>query len=166
MDLITTKRLSIDLLSTDDADFIVELLNQPDFIEHIGDRGVRTPADARRYIINGPQKSYVQHGFGLWKVSIKQSGQAIGMAGLLQRPNLISADIGYGFLPIGRGQGYALEAAEAILQFANHELRLVDVVALVSHNNSPSIRLLEKLGMTFHQEHFIPGENVSCLLYG
>jgi RimJ/RimL family protein N-acetyltransferase len=66
--VIETERLALRELTADDAAFIVELLNDPSFLRYIGDRGVRTIDDARRYIETGPRASYAQHGFGLYLV--------------------------------------------------------------------------------------------------
>jgi hypothetical protein len=63
-------------LNFDDASFILGLLNQPSFIQFIGDRGVRSVLDARDYILNGPLASYQKHGFGLYLV-VHPSGFAL-----------------------------------------------------------------------------------------
>ena len=62
---LDTQRLIICLLSDVDADFILELLNEPAFKRYIGDRNVKNQDDARSYLVNGPFNSYKQNGFGL-----------------------------------------------------------------------------------------------------
>ena len=99
----------------DDAPFILGLLNDPDFLRYIGDRGVRTLDDAAAYITNGPLASYARHGFGLYLVSLGDTGVPIGISGVLRRDTLPDPDIGFAFLPGFRRQGYALEAARAVL---------------------------------------------------
>ena len=69
--ILETERLLLRQLSIDDAEFILELLNEPSFIQNIGDRGVRTQAEARSYLLNGPIASYAQNGFGLYLVVLK-----------------------------------------------------------------------------------------------
>ena len=64
-----TARLRIARLTTDDAPFILGLVNDPDFLRYIGDRGVRSLEDAVAYITNGPLASYARHGFGLYLVA-------------------------------------------------------------------------------------------------
>jgi ribosomal-protein-alanine N-acetyltransferase len=134
-----------------DADFILRLLNEPSFIENIGDRGVRTLEDARAYITNGPMASYEKHGFGLWMVEAKQSGERVGICGLLKRDVLDAVDIGYALLPEFWSKGYALESATAVLSFAREKLQLKRVAAVVSPHNQSSIRLLEKIGFAFEK---------------
>ncbi len=71
MNVLGNKRLFVRHLRADDADFILELLNEPAFLRNIGDRGVRNSADACRYIVAGPVVSYKQFGFGLYLVALK-----------------------------------------------------------------------------------------------
>lgn len=149
--VLQTNRLRLRRLSVDDAVFILQLLNEPSFIQNIGDRGVRTVEDARAYILNGPVASYEKHGFGLWLVETKESGTHIGICGLLKREVLEDVDIGYALLPEFWSKGYALESATAVLSYAREKLRLKRVVAVVNPANQSSIRLLEKIGFEFEK---------------
>ena len=97
--VIETPRLALRRLSTDDADFILELLNEPSFLRYIGDKGVRTREDAGRYILAGPMASYERFGFGLYRVERKDGGEPIGICGLLKRDSLEDVDVGFAFLP-------------------------------------------------------------------
>ena len=54
MKILETQRLILRRMVVEDAEFILELLNEPAFIQNIGDKGVRTPDDARLYILSGP----------------------------------------------------------------------------------------------------------------
>jgi ribosomal-protein-alanine N-acetyltransferase len=141
-----TARLRITRLTADDAPFILELLNDPDFLRYIGDRGVRTLDHAAAYLTNGPLASYARHGFGLYLVSLTDSACPIGIAGVLRRENLDDPDIGFAFLPAFRGQGYAIEAARGVIHHAKHDLALGRLVAIVSPANEASRRLLDRLG--------------------
>ena len=139
---LETPRLHLRPLALVDAPFILRLLNEPSFLEHIGDKGVRHLDGARAYLESGPMASYARHGHGLLAVELKATGQPIGMCGLLKREHLDHPDLGYAFVPEAWGQGYALEAARAALEGAKRDR----VLALVSPANAASIRLLEKLG--------------------
>ena len=152
---LETDRLRLRRLSVDDADakFILRLLNEPSFIQNIGDRGVRTIEDARAYILQGPVASYEKFGFGLLLVEQKQSGLPIGMCGLLKRDVLEHIDIGYALLPEFWSQGYALESATAVMSYAREKLGAKRVLAVVNADNQSSIRLLEKMG--FHYEKMV-----------
>jgi RimJ/RimL family protein N-acetyltransferase len=151
MVVLETDRLRIRRLSLDDADFILRLLNEPSFIEYIGDKGVRSRDGARLYILNGPIASYEKFGFGLYLVELRESGAPVGMCGLLKRDVLEDVDIGYALIPDFWSKGYALESVSAVMSYASKVLGLKRVVAVVSPDNQSSIRLLEKLGFRFER---------------
>jgi RimJ/RimL family protein N-acetyltransferase len=146
-----TARLALHRFTGADAAFLVELLNEPSFLRYIGDKGVRTEADACRYLETGPLASYARHGFGLLRVGLRESGEPVGMCGLLKRDWLPDADIGFAFLPRFWRRGYALEAASAVLAHARDGLGLKRVVAITSPDNAASIGLLGKLGFRFER---------------
>jgi RimJ/RimL family protein N-acetyltransferase len=149
--ILETDRLVVRRLNLDDAAFILELLNEPAFLENIGDRGARTLTDARRYIARGPVASYRKFGFGLYLVELKDSGAPIGICGLLKRESLDDVDIGFAFLRRFWSQGYARESAAAVMYYGWTELRLPRIVAITKPTNQASIALLEKLGLRFEK---------------
>jgi [ribosomal protein S5]-alanine N-acetyltransferase len=149
MVIIETERLTLWHLAADDAEFVLELLNQPSFIRYIGDKGVRGLDDARRYIADGPVRSYEVNGFGLNLVRLKASNTPIGICGVLKRDTLPDADIGFAFLPSFWNQGYALEAAAAVMNHARQTLGLERILAITSPDNEASEKLLGKIGLRF-----------------
>jgi len=149
--VLETERLVLRRLTADDAGFILELLNDPAFLRYIGDKGVRTRADACRYIETGPVASYERHGFGLYRVELKDGGEPIGMCGLLKRDYLPDVDIGFALLPRHRSKGYAFESASAVLAHARDTLGLKRVLAITSPDNVASIGLLADLGFRFER---------------
>lgn len=163
---LETARLTLRRLDFDDAPFLVGLLNQPSFLSNIGDRGVRNVEDAHRYLREGPMAMYEKFGFGLWHVARRSDGASIGMCGLLRRDILPDVDIGYAFLPEYWGQGYAFEAADAALKHAAQKFGLERVIAVVSPGNVGSIRVLEKLGMTFERMVSMRADEPDVRLYG
>lgn len=146
MTVTQTERLVLRRFTAGDAPFILRLLNEPSFLHNIGDRGVRTLADAARYLEAGPIASYARHGFGLWLAALKATGEPIGMCGLLRRDHLPHPDVGYALLPEFCSYGFAREAAAATLELGWRELGLERILAIVSPTNAASIRLLESLG--------------------
>ena len=152
MIVLETDRLVLSHLSPEtDAEFILQLLNEPSFIRYIGDKKVRTLDDARQYIQNGPMKSYEENGFGLNKVELKNGGAPIGISGLVKRDTLPDVDIGFAFLPEYWNQGYAIESARAVMEHARHVLGIDRVVAITSPDNEASAKLLEKIGLGFQR---------------
>lgn len=149
--VIETDRLILRYLSTADQEFILALLNDPAFLRFIGDRGVRSLEDARKYITNGPMEMYARLGFGLYLVELKDDGIPIGLCGLIKRDGLNDVDIGFAFLPNYRSQGYAYEAAAATMAYGKDVINLQRIVAITSPDNEASGKLLEKLGMRFEK---------------
>ena len=149
--ILETDRLRLRKLSVEDAGVILRLLNEPSFIENIGDKGVRNLDDACSYILDGPVASYEKFGFGLYLVELRESGVPVGMCGLLKREALEDVDLGYALVPEFWSKGYALESALAVLSFARNTLGLKRVVAITNPDNQSSIRLLEKMGFRFEK---------------
>ena len=151
MSVLETERLALRRLSADDAEFILDLLNQPSFIKNIGDRGVRTSEDAVRYIRNGPVASYERFGFGLYLVELKGSATPIGICGLLKRETLPDVDVGFAFLPKFWSRGYAVESASAVMKHGRSVLGIGRIVAITAPENHDSIKVLEKIGLRFER---------------
>ena len=141
-----TDRLVLHQYRLEDAPFALRLLNEPTFLRFIGDKGVRTLEDARRYIEEEALESYRAHDFGPYVVERRTGGEPVGTCGLLRKPWLDAPDLGYALLPEAAGRGYATETGRAVLNWALDALRLPRVVAVVQPDNAASIRVLEKLG--------------------
>lgn len=166
MKVLETERLVLRRLAVDDAEFMFRLLNEPSFIRFIGDRGIRTLDDARGYILNGPVASYERFGFGLYLVTLKAEGTPIGMCGLLKRDSLEDADVGFAFLPAFWSRGYAFESAAAVVAHGKSDLGLERIVAVVMPENRGSIRVLEKLGMSFERMARLSADGPELQLFG
>ncbi|WP_442600797.1 GNAT family N-acetyltransferase [Paenibacillus sp. KN14-4R] len=151
MAIIETERLLMRQLTTEDAPFIFELLNEPSWIQFIGDKGIRTIEDARDYIVNGPMSMYARAGIGLYLTLLRENLVPIGLCGLIKRDSLEDVDIGYAFLPKFWGQGYAFESASGVLTYGRDVKGLNRIVAITSLDNDRSGNLLEKLGLQFEQ---------------
>lgn len=139
-----------------DAAMMLALLNEPSFIQNIADRGVRTLDQARQYLRQGTMRSYADHGLGMYAVEVKETGALIGNCGLVRREGLDAPDIGYALLPAYVGQGYAEEAARAVIADARGRLQARRLRAIVNPDNAASIRLLQKLGFVFERMITLP----------
>ena len=162
---LDTARLRLRDLAPADAAFMLTLLNEPSFVDNIGDRGVRTLGDARAYIETGPIVSYARHGFGLYHVELRASGAPIGICGLLRRGALPDPDLGFAFLPAYWRQGYAFESASAVRDYARAELRVGRLLAITSPANAASIGLLGRLGFRFDRMTRLTPDGVDLNLY-
>jgi [ribosomal protein S5]-alanine N-acetyltransferase len=163
--ILETRRLMLNEFTLEDAEFIIQLLNSPGWIKFIGDRNVKTKQDAMNYLQTGPLKSYIDHGFGLYRVALKNTNQPIGMCGLLKRETLQFPDIGFAFLPEYGGYGYATEATTGVLKFARQVLNLSSVLAITLPDNAKSINLLSTLDFTFVEELSMPANGDTLHLY-
>lgn len=163
--ILTTARLVLREFTVDDAPFIVQLLNTPGWLQHIGDRKVRTTEEGAAYleriIING----YRTIGYGFWLVERKGDHVPVGMCGIYQRDYLECPDIGYALLPEYEGQGYATEAATATLRLAHEQFGFIEICAIVTPVNHSSIRVLERIGMTFKKSIVVPPDSEELSLF-
>jgi ribosomal-protein-alanine N-acetyltransferase len=156
--VLETERLALNELTANDAPFVLELLTEPGFKENIGDRGVRDLEGAIGYV-ERTRAGYDLNGFGLWRVDLKATGEAIGICGLVKRDGLEHPDVGYALLERFWGRGYASEVAEATLAYGRGTLGLKTVVAITAPKNKGSIAVLEKIGMTFAGMIRLPGHD-------
>jgi len=163
--VLQTERLLLYELTPEAAPFALELLNDPSFIQNIGDRGVRSLDDAAQYLLRGPIQSQLKNGFSMYRVEIRETGESIGMSGLVKREGLEEVDLGFAFLPRFWSMGYALESARAVLGLAKNNLSLEKLVAIISPSNLPSIHLLEKLGFQYEKDLTLPRENKPLKLF-
>ena len=163
--VLETDRLILRWFTVDDAPFIFELLNDPSWLRFIGDKGVKTLDDARDYIRKGPMAMYERTGFGLYLTALKTGRIPIGMCGLIKRDSLEDVDIGFAFLPAFRTQGYAHEAAAAVLTHGQKNFGLQRIVAITSPDNARSAVLLEKLGMRMEKTVMLDGHDHEVRLY-
>jgi len=165
-EILATERLGLRRLGPGDAPFILRLVNDPSWLEFIGDKGVRTEDDARNYLAQGPIEMYARLGFGLYLVELRDGGVPIGICGLIKRESLPDVDIGFAYLPEFRGKGYAHEAALAVMTHARRDYSIRRLVAITAPKNEKSIRLLGRLGMTLEKSIDLPRDGGKSLLFG
>jgi RimJ/RimL family protein N-acetyltransferase len=147
MSVIDSPRLNLRELGIHDAPFILQLLNEDGFLRFIGDKGVRTLADARDYILKGPLDGYRRYGFGLYLTSLRLDGTPIGICGLVKRDTLPDVDVGFAFLERHWSKGYASESAAAVLEYGRKTLGLNRIVAITALENHGSMAVLVKIGL-------------------
>lgn len=165
MKILETERTILREVVAEDAEFILDLLNQPSFIKYIGDRNVRTIDEARDYVESRFTSSYRKFGYGMWAVELKESAAVLGICGFVRRDSLPNADIGFAFLPQFEKKGYAYESAAAALRYGRENLNLKTILAITSLDNENSGRLLEKLGFKFDRLVVLPPSNDELKLF-
>lgn len=148
MKILETERLVLHHFTEVDAAFIKRLLNEPSFIQNIGNRQIQTLEDAKSYIATRLTASYENNGFGLFKVELKD-GTPIGMCGLVKRDPKEDPDLGFALVPEAWGKNYTTEASFAVLGYAKNKLGLKRILGITIPSNIASIKTLEKVGLKF-----------------
>jgi [ribosomal protein S5]-alanine N-acetyltransferase len=146
--LIATPRLKIFALTSADSALVLTIFNMPSFHQNVGDRGLRTAEDGHNYTAN-LIKMHTERGHGMWKVCLADSGEPIGLCGLIKRDALEDVDVGFAFFPSTWGNGYASEAAKACVEYGRIKLGLKRMAGIVAPHNLASVRILQKLGMKY-----------------
>ncbi len=165
MTFLQTERLVLRCFDEGDAAFIHELLNDPGWLRHIGDRGIQSNDDARQWIATRLVDGYQRQGYGFWAVLRRDDPQPIGLCGFIKRDTLPEVDVGYAFLPAYRGLGYAVEAVLGCLQHGQEVLGFKRVLAITSPDNIASQRLLVHAGMRLEDRRALAGETRETWVY-
>lgn len=160
-----TARLRLRWLTEADAAAMLSIWNDPEFVRHVADRGIRSVAEAGDALRTGILQRYADSGYGPYLLEPRAGGAPMGICGLFKRGNLDHPDLGYSLLPHARGRGFALEAAREVTAHARDHLGLPELLAIVSPDNPRSIRLLEQLGMRHEKTLRMPAETEDVLLY-
>jgi ribosomal-protein-alanine N-acetyltransferase len=153
---IITERLLIKPLNIHDNDFIFELVNTEGWIKFIGNRNITTPLEAITYI----KKILDNKNILYWIVQLKNSHEKIGVITFIKRDFLPHHDIGFAFLPQHAKQGFAYEATIAVLDSVINKYKPLHVLATTIPENTSSISLLQKIGLTFEKEFEVEKEKL------
>jgi len=163
--ILETERLVLRWFDIKDAPFILELVNDPAWIQFIGDKRIKNLDDAKKYILNGPVDMYNKMGFGLYLVERKEDLTPLGMCGLIKRDSLEDVDIGFAFLEKFRSKGYGFESASAVIDYGVQNLGMKRIVAITTIDNINSGKLLEKVGLQFEKIISDSGEDLKLFGY-
>ena len=149
-----TNRLILRELGSNDSEFFYNLNLDPEVLKYTGDLPFSSIVDAENFLIN--YSDYKKNGFGRWPVILKETNSFIGWCGLkLNEENLV--DIGFRFLKKEWGKGYATESSKTALDYGFNTLKLTEITGRVSKDNISSIRVLEKLNMTYWKQDCFKG---------
>ena len=165
IETIETERLLLRKIEVTDAPFFYELFNSKGWLDFIGDRNIKTIADAEKQINDKYIPSYTKHGYGSFLVLEKASGVPLGTCGIYKRDNLDHPDIGFAFLPEYIGKGFGYESSKAVMKYAIENLEIDTILAFTVKENSASIKLLEKLGLTNTGDYYFEGDPKRLLLF-
>jgi RimJ/RimL family protein N-acetyltransferase len=147
---LETNRTYIREFTLADAEAVLAFSSNEQVTRYTGDAGLMTSLeDARQVISNIWLKEYKQYGYGRWAVVDKSNDRVIGFCGLKFLPDVGMPDIGYRFLPEYWGKGLATETAQACIKFCKEQLAVTIFFADVMEENTASVNVIKKLGLTF-----------------
>ena len=144
---LETARLRLRLFTHDDLQVMYALNTDPDVIKY-ADSPASDMEEVRQRLEQGPLADYKKYGYGRFAVELKETGEVIGFCGVKFLPEIDLPEVGYRYLKEYWGRGIGTEAAEACVDFARDDLKIKKLIALIIPENSASIRVAEKLGMT------------------
>ena len=135
------------LFTLDDLQVMYKLCTDPDVIKY-ADTPAKDIQEAQQRLEQGPLADYQEYGYGRFAVELKSSGEVIGFCGIKYLPEIELPEVGYRYLKEYWGKGIGTEAALACVEFARTDLNINKLIALIIPENTASIRVAEKLGMT------------------
>ncbi len=154
--MIHAERLYLRESTTNDLDYLNELLSHPETMQHWP--APLSPAEVGAWLERS-LTSYGTYGFGRWLVVLEHSGQPIGDVGLLRLKvdGRLENDLGYIIHEAHWGHGFGVEAARACVAWAAQH-GLASIVASMAVDNEPSVGVAEQLGMV-RERMFINSRN-------
>nr|WP_294860712.1 GNAT family N-acetyltransferase [uncultured Fluviicola sp.] len=155
MKILETSRLYLREMTPEDAEVAYLLNLDPEVLRYTGDDPFESVAEAKAFLEN--YASYRTYGFGRWGMILKETGEYLGWCGLKYTPELDEFDIGYRLMKKFWGKGYATEAAEACLELGFNQFELKTIVGRALPVNVASIRVLEKIGLSYLENRFTDG---------
>lgn len=159
MKFITTDRLALRQIKKGDKEFIVKYLVDEELSKYLP-LGRPYEEDEALKWFNGRMNHWRQHHFGTFTILLRGSNEVIGYCGIEHVRQTKFIDIRYGILKRYWGQGFAYEAALAVLRYGFNDLGFNTLYGAAVPQNIPSIRLLEKLGMAKDTTFSVYGQEV------
>lgn len=147
---LETERLILRESVVEDAQALFDVNSDPEVMKYTGDVAFPSVDVMREMIANYPD--YKKYGYGRWTTIEKASGAIMGFCGLKYLEDINEVDIGYRWKKKFWNKGYATEASLSCLEFGFKQLKLEQIVAQVLPDNRASIRVLEKIGMTYWKQ--------------
>ncbi len=145
---LETERLRLRLFNYEDIQIMFELGSDPEIIRYAENEPLKDLQEARRRLEEGPLSDYEKYGYGRFAVELKETGKVIGFCGIKYIEEIDLPEVGYRYLTEYWGRGIGTEAARACVEFARDDLKIRKLVAMIIPENTASIRVAEKLGMT------------------
>lgn len=161
---LETDRLLLRARTLEDFDACLAMDSVPGMLRYVGPPA--SPAEHARFLTDRFAARFPR-GFGYWTILPKREPEGhLGWVCLLPADEgepAGTAEIGWRIPKPAWGNGYAPEAAAAVLRHARETLRLARVVATIHPDNDRSFRVAEKIGLRFAGGGEYCGE--PCIVY-
>jgi RimJ/RimL family protein N-acetyltransferase len=144
--IIETERLTIRSFRESDIREYAAIVADPEVTEFLGDGSPHSYEQATACILDCI-RSEAKEGLARYAVLLKETGELIGFCGFKKAYDRI--DLGWRYARWAWGNGYATEAAVAVLDYGINSLKLSGIVAESAVENISSVRVIEKIGMQF-----------------
>ena len=146
---LETPRLTIRGFKTSDAQALHAIVGDPEIVKHVGDGQPISLERCEKWIVISNANYERQH-YGAMAVIENSSLRLIGYCGLVFGDDKTTPEIIYGFIKTAWGQGYATEAATAMLEHGFQGVKLEKILGIAYSENKPSLKILgEKLGFGY-----------------
>jgi RimJ/RimL family protein N-acetyltransferase len=145
---LATERLLVRPMQPGDEDALHEVWSHPAVLAALDHDGP-WPRAASRDRLATKMAHHERHGFAVWAVVERDGERVVGETGLQLLEGGPDVEVGWRMHPDVQGRGYATEAARAALAAGFGQLGLERIVAVADPGNAASLRVIEKLGMTF-----------------
>jgi RimJ/RimL family protein N-acetyltransferase len=157
VNVLTTPRLIMREMIGDDLDHFAALFGDEHVMRYYP--RPRTRSEAQTWI-DWNQRLYREHGFGVWAVILRATGEFVGDCGLtpLRLGGVDEIEVGYHVRASLEGNGYGSEAASAARDFARDRLGLHRLIAIINPANLPSQRVAAKIGLAAEKTVTVLGE--------
>ena len=159
--VLETKRLLLRHLTPDDLNDLFALYRDDEVIQYIPD-APKSYEETKEELVWIIKEYYGRYGFGLWAVILKETGSFIGRCGLI--PWTIEdheeVEVAYALIRKYWGKGLGTEAAQAIARYGFVHLHFSRLICMTVSENHASIRVAQKIGMTFEKEVEVDGKRV------
>jgi RimJ/RimL family protein N-acetyltransferase len=155
MKILETDRLYLRRLTTEDAKRLYYLNLDRDVIKYTGDKPFKNIEEAKLFLTN--YDHYTKYDFGRWAVINKINSDFLGWCGLKYTPELKEIDIGFRFFKNEWNKGYATESGKACVKLGFEKFKISEIVGRVMIENTRSIRVLEKIGLTYNKQFNFDG---------
>jgi RimJ/RimL family protein N-acetyltransferase len=162
MSILETERLHLRPLLETDLDDLCALYADLEVMRNIGN-GLPRNREQTAERLHRALAHWQKYGFGIWTVCDKSDGRFLGRCGYGNWRDYPDMELAYILHRFAWGKGYCTEAARAVVRHAFERSRLPRLIAVARPQNSGSIGVMRKVGMTFQK--MIDFEGGEAVLY-